>query len=380
MGGSRQAPVLSLVLCSRNDDYMGNARWRLETTLNYIGAEVARLAVPDAVEIVIADWGSAQPLRGALALDPVAARIVSFVTVPPDVAKRLQQDSPFPEVIAINVAARRARGEFIGRIDQDTLVGARFLKQFLAWSETGVPFRAPLEGALLFANRRSIPYRFTAASPPFADVRRLVGWFGRRLRIETAPVFYRSDVGIWLMHRDLWDEAGGYDERMIYMNDMEIDMAARLMTRYPMIDLGKLVDYDFYHLDHYHPRGPRSSATHRRVNADRRRDDRGPRPSGAGWGLAAEPFEIAPVTWCSAVLARSRRRVISAPVFLARAVWLGLRVKADRAVYHGLPAFRQRWTRRAVAAWHVMTGQPVTAWPGRLKKLWVERPSAKAGS
>jgi hypothetical protein len=380
MTGSRQAPTLSLVLCSRNDEYMGNSRWRLETTLNYLGAQVARLRPQDAVEIVVADWGSEPPLREALALDPVAARIVSFVTVPPDVARREQQDSPFAEVIAINVAARRARGEFVGRIDQDTLVGRRFLTQFLEWVETGVPFRAPLEGALLFANRRSIPYQFTVKSPSFADVRRLVGWFGRRLRIETAPVFYRSDVGIWLMHRDLWDEAGGYDERMIYMNDMEIDMAARLMKKYPMIDLGKLVDYDFYHLDHYHPRGSRSSSTHRRVNAECPRDERGVRPSGAQWGLAAETFEIAPVTWCASAVKGSWATAIGAPAFLARAAWLGLRVKADGAVYQDLPAFRVRWTRRAVAAWQVLTGQPMTEWPGRLRKLWADRPSAKAGS
>jgi hypothetical protein len=377
----RQAPVLSLVLCSRNDEYMGNSRWRLETTLNYIGAEVARLKCQEAVEIVVADWGSEPPLRGELALDPVAARIVSFVTVPPDVARRAQQDSPFAEVIAINVAARRARGEYIGRIDQDTLVGRRFLRQFLAWVETGGPaVRAPLEAALWFSCRRSIPYRFAVRCPSFRAVARLVNWFGRWLQIETAPTFYHSGVGIWLMHRDLWDASGGYDERMIYMNDMEIDMAARLMTKYPMIDLGKLVDYDFYHLDHYHPRGPRSSATHRRVNAERPREDLGLRPSGAQWGLAAEALETGPVAWCKSTVTASRLSAFSAPAFLARAAWLGLRVTVDRAVYQGLAAFRQRWTRRAVLAWQAVTGQPLTEWPGRLRKLWVDRPSAKAGS
>jgi hypothetical protein len=380
MTDSRQAPALSLILCSRNDEYMGNSRWRLETTLNYIGAQVARLRCQAAVEIVVADWGSEPPLRDALALDPVAARIVSFVTVPPDVARRAQQDSPFAEVIALNVAARRARGEYIGRIDQDTLVGRRFLKQFLAWVETGVPFRAPLEGALLFANRRSIPYRFAVKSPSFAEVTRLIGWFGRRLRVETAPVFYRSDVGIWLMHRDLWHEAGGYDERMIYMNDMEIDMSARLMTKYPMIDLGQLVGYDFYHLDHYHPRGPRSSSSHRRVNAQRPREDRGLRPSGEHWGLAAETFDVGPVTWCKSTVRPSRLTAFGVPAFLARAAWLGLAVQVDRTVYHDLPAFRRRWTRRAVLAWDAVTGKPLTQWPGRLRKLWVDRPSAKAGS
>ena len=26
--------IISLILCSRNDSYMGNSRWRLETSIN----------------------------------------------------------------------------------------------------------------------------------------------------------------------------------------------------------------------------------------------------------------------------------------------------------------------------------------------------------
>jgi hypothetical protein len=378
---SSAAPTLSLILCSRNDAYMGNARWRLETTLNFIAAEVAALGAEASVEVVVADWGSDQPLSEAVALDPIAARITSFLTIPPDVARAAQRDSPFAEVIALNAAARRARGAFIGRIDQDTLVGRRFLKTFLAWASTDAsPVRAPLEGALWFANRRSIPYQFAVRSPEFVDVSRLVRRFGHRLRVETAPVFYRSDVGIWLLHRDLWEEAGGYDERMIYMNDMEIDMATRLMTRYPMVDLGPLVAYDFYHLDHYHPGVPRKSSTHRPVNAGRPREDAGMRPSGANWGLATQPFEMATASWCRAVIAPPRSAVVELAAFGPKAAWLGAIVTVDRLRYAAWPAFRDKWTRRARIAGQAVTGQPLTQWPGVLRKLWGDRPSAKAGS
>ena len=30
-----KTPALSLILCSRNDQYMGNSRWRLQTSLNH---------------------------------------------------------------------------------------------------------------------------------------------------------------------------------------------------------------------------------------------------------------------------------------------------------------------------------------------------------
>jgi hypothetical protein len=372
-------PVLSLILCSRNDAYLGNSRWRLETALNYAGAQVAALGRPGAVEVIVADWGSDVPLRDVVAVDPAAARIVSFVTVPPEVARARQGDSPFAEVLALNAAARRARGTFIGRIDQDTLVGGRFLRQFLAWVETGSPIEAPLDAALWFANRRSIPYRFAVRCPSFPAVARYVAWFGRWLRIESARTFYRSDVGIWLLHRDLWDASGGYDERMIYMNDMEIDMATRLMSRYPMIDLGRLVGHDFYHLDHYHPRESRSSSTHRTVNAQRPPEPRGLRPSGADWGLPDCAFEVA-----TAVPPRptspSRAALVGVPIELAVAAWTGARTTVDRAVYRFIPTSRHRWARRARTAWQAVWGLPVTRWPAVLRRLWAERPSAKAES
>src|SRR6187551_2708322 len=118
MGSS---PALTLILCSRNDQYLGNSRWRLETALNYAGDRVASLGRPDVVEIIVSDWGSDLPLRDVVALTPAAARITSFLTIPPALARELQQDSPFAEVLALNAAARRARGRSVGRIDQDTL-------------------------------------------------------------------------------------------------------------------------------------------------------------------------------------------------------------------------------------------------------------------
>ena len=371
-------PALSLILCSRNDEYMGNSRWRLETALNYVGERVAALGRAEDVEVLVADWGSDVPLREVVALGPAAADIVSFVTIPQGLARQLQRDSPFPEVLALNAAARRARGQYIGRIDQDTLVGERFLRWFFDAVEGGRPVGDPevtLETALLFANRRSIPYRFAATCPRPSVVERFLIWFGHRLRIETGRVFYRIDVGIWLLHRDLWRECGGYDERMVYMNDMEIDMATRLMSKYPMIDLGKLVEYDFYHLDHYHPRGSRSSGTHRKVNAQSPELPLGFQPSGDGWGLAAYSLEVASQTreQHKTIDSAFRRTVLDVPIFVVVVLYTWMRLALDRLVYPVYPM----WGRRTAIAWATVRGESLARWPGLLWRLWIDRPSGR---
>ena len=366
MSSTAASPVLSLILCSRNDSYMGNSRWRLETTLNYTADRVRALGLERDVEVIVCDWGSETPLADVVALGPAAADIVSFLHVPPSTARQLQQDSPFPEVMALNAAARRARGQYIGRIDQDTLTGTRFLRWMRDAAARG-------QKTLFFANRRSIPYRFAVLCPSLEVVDRFVAWFGDRLRIETGRVFYHLDVGIWLAHRDLWQECGGYDERMIYMNDMDIDMVNRLMSTYPLVDLGTLVGYDFYHLDHYHPRGSRSSSTHRRVNSQRPVPALGCRPSGDGWGLAYCSLELAHQT-------PGRRPHIAATtparafaVCAGLSLYAAVRTAIDWVIYPFVPV----WKRRASLAWAAVHGEPVVRWPSLLRKLWLERPSAR---
>ena len=295
------APRLTLVLCSRNDDYMGNSRWRLQMALNWLGERVHAIGRASEVEVIVTDWGSDTPLREVLQLTERAARLVSFLEVPSVIARREQRDSPFPEVLALNAAARRARGDYIGRIDQDMLVGEGFLRFFFDAREGRVDLDIPLDRGVFFANRRGIPYRFVQQQPSAAHLDRFVARFGRTLQVfDDSPwypgIFWASFVGIVLLHRSLWHEAGGYDESLIYMNHMEIELVARLRQRLPVVDLGALVDHDFYHLDHYPP-GSWWAGDHRRVNELPDIDSAAVRPlhpNGTDWGLRHLRLETAP--------------------------------------------------------------------------------------
>ena len=95
--GHPRKPTISLVLCSRGDEYQGNSLWRLQTALNYLGKTVYELGRQEDVEVIVADWGSETPLRNLLKLTTEAAKLVSFMLIPPEIARREQMDSPFPE-------------------------------------------------------------------------------------------------------------------------------------------------------------------------------------------------------------------------------------------------------------------------------------------
>jgi hypothetical protein len=399
---SERKPILSLILCSRSDEYQGNSRWRLETALNYVGQSVAQLGREDDVEVIVVDWGSQNPLCDILKLTQEAAKIVSFMYVPPEIAKAEQKDSPFPEVLALNAAARRAKGEYIGRIDQDTLVGKQFLETIF-WMYEKPRLLVPLEKALFLSNRRRITVRFTSRSPSLWTVDRFVRWFKRFLPLmDPLPphLFYQSYVGIWLLHRDLWYECGGYDERFIYMDWQEVDMILRLTPKYTLINLGELTDHDLYHLDHakhrpwsfgrYRKTVPTlqnwSVSRNRRTNPVRNLENRPDvfYPNDEDWGLMEYRFELLPPRPAQPGREAGSRDLppIRWLVFLLSIFITGAQTAADRLIVSLMSArtvlstisssFHSVWGHRLRTAWETVRTKPLTRWPRLLINRWSE--------
>lgn len=377
--------VLSLILCSRNDQYMGNSIWRLQTTLNYVAEMVHELKREAEVEVLVSDWGSDIPLQQVIELSPAAARIVSFLHVPPRIAHDLQKDSPFPEVLALNAAARRASGEYIGRIDQDTLVGKRFLDYFFALYEGREKLEVPINSALLFSNRRNIPYRFAVRCPSLNQVDAYVKWFGKSLKVWKEnqfyeEVFWASYVGIWLLHRDLWQACGGYDERLIYYNWMEVDMILRLMQNNKITDLGRLTAYDFYHLEHYDPRTSLQARIHAKKNPDFTPGTRIRQlnPNGAEWGMITYPLEIKP--WSSFRAGAEPMDIeaehLKLPAFFFLILTTWTETVFDNLILY-LQDFWSVWKTRRLVAREAIQGEPFIKWPRLLVMLWMQRKSAK---
>ncbi len=282
-------PSLSLIMSSRNDNYEGSSVWRLQTALNYLARHVEELKLESVVEVIVTDWGSQVPLRQVLALSPVAARVTRILEVPPELAAFLQKDSPFPEVLANNAAIRRARGAYIGRIDQDTLIGREFFEHFCR--AFAVPSDGdPNESAVIFAGRRSIPIEVARRCPPLEKLVQYIDRFGRYLPTEGKgrKPWFDAPVGIFLLNRRLWWEARGYNEQLLYWGFMEAELAQRLGASYPIVDLGREGRCGFYHLSHS---TLRFLITHRRKNSRLVGELGEPQDD---WGLAAQELELCP--------------------------------------------------------------------------------------
>ena len=366
---------------------MGNSCWRLQTVLNYVAQSVQEMSREGDVEVLVTDWGSEIPLNTVLQLSPAAKKLVSFLIVPPAIAQEHQGDSLFSEVIGYNAAALRMNGLYVGRVDQDTLVGKRFIKTFFDLYEGKRQMDVPLETALMLSNRHQIPYRFASRCPSFWEVDCFIHWFGRFLGGEMYHLppnqFIRSMVGIWLVHRDVWYACGGYDERMKYYYWMEVDMILRLMQEaYTVVDLGKVVDYDFYHLEHKSPLPHRNAYENRKSNP--KIDLENPpvlqfHPNGLDWGLAQYSLEIVKCSLPNFEIetASFASRWFKWPAFAILILSSGFLIVFDR-LWIPVSGYMSHWKHRITAVWKLIHGNPLTTWPGLLLDLWHKRRSHRA--
>jgi hypothetical protein len=277
---------------------MGDPMWRLATSINYVSEHIFELKRWDQIEIVVCDWGSETPISQVIALTEKAASITKFVHVYPQLAQELQKDSPFGEVYALNVAARRSEGLYIGRIDQDTLVTIDFLKRFFDTFDKKSNPGFDMKNSYMFAARKQLPYAFVEQKPSIEQLDQCIKKYSKWIVSEELRFcHWASPVGILMMHRDIWDDIGGYDERLIYYWFMDVDLATRLIRKYPIVNIGKAFGYNFFHLEHI-PNGFRFRHSHRKLNPAWSKSFDKPvlNPNGPDWGLNTHNLETTSVS------------------------------------------------------------------------------------
>jgi radical SAM superfamily enzyme YgiQ (UPF0313 family)/glycosyltransferase involved in cell wall biosynthesis/predicted O-methyltransferase YrrM len=283
---AKPAPVLSLLCQGRNDSYMGNFTWRLSTVLNKLAENIVMLGFEEQVEILVADWGSEEPLYTALELMEPARRLVKFLLVPPAVAAVYDRDAGFSVPHAINAIARRARGKYVMFSDSDVFLPMETMAKLMYYLKAGYFHSFDLRNSFFWASKYHIPNDFIADSPYREHVEEHIAGNWSEYVHETVNTLDFQGSGVCLlMSRAMWFESTGWDEKLIYMGWNDIDFTRRLMFKYRWDDLENH-GMTFFHLEHYKDRfNPNYAAENKkRLNPYAEPTTISPNPS--NWGLA----------------------------------------------------------------------------------------------
>jgi len=279
----------SFIAVSRNDNYGGDAKKRLENTINLLGDLIIESGHCEIFEIIIVDWGSFLPnLHKVLNINKKIKKLIKFIIVPFGIVNYYNRESCFSEVHAMNCGFRRMSGDFFIRIDQDTIVGERFIKYLIESDE--IP-------SVAFSGRRDFD----------KDQDRSINYYKNIIKSEKSlevPIihyenaynnlkkgnfscFYGGAVGCLMVKRKAFEKVSGFNEELVFLNQMDVDLFNRLSVHYNIYNLGLKVDFDFYH--QYHDRSDNLS---RAPNSIAYRREVLPNNNPIDWGLNSEDLEV----------------------------------------------------------------------------------------
>lgn len=254
--GETTPKLLSVVVTGRNDDYMGNFKYRITTCLNYLARGLKDLGHLGDVEILVTDWNSEVPLAKVLPLSPEARRISHFVYVPPNVARTLQNPGEvFYPTCAMNTSLRRAEGEFLMMFDADSLIPCHSLRALLELLEGELTIPLRLKDTFFFCSRHLLPWEIVQRGLSLEDWDRYFLLNAGQLPSDPGL----SGLGIagaaQMMHRDIWHACRGYNEQLRIQGWLDAELTLRVTQRYPWIDLSSL-GISLFHMEHW-PRNRR---------------------------------------------------------------------------------------------------------------------------
>lgn len=279
--------LLSIIIVGRNDDYLGNYVYRLQTCLNFLAQNLKTLGRLDDVEVVLVDWNSQgdETLADVVRVSPEAAGLVRFVIVPPAVAHSRNPMVSFFTTCAVNVGVRRAKGEFVMLADSDSMITLPSLQSLLQVLDGDLPTPWPRNEVIFPIPRHQIPGGIGARMPSVDQwTKILMRIFGSRRKESPGADCLGGYSAAQLMHRDIWFEVGGYNEKLDRAwgwSDNELML--RVSQKYNWMDLG-YYGVAAFHIEHHaasvtaHSRNPDS------INLMQLTYDLHPSPD--TWGLA----------------------------------------------------------------------------------------------
>lgn len=238
---AKQRKLLSIVVVGRNDNYMGNFKYRLSTCLNYLARNLKNIGRLDDVEVVVTDWNSEVSLAKGLPLLPEAAKICRFVCVPPEVAKSfVKPGRVFCFSCATNVALRRAKGDFVMFLTGDSLLPSYSLKSLLDLLDGNQSLPFKLDRCLFLFTRHLIPTDVVMSEPSLAEWDRYLWLNSGQLPRQIEHSGWGTHCAAQMMHRELWHACRGYDEKIRDWGWSDAELTLRITQENNWLELSSI--------------------------------------------------------------------------------------------------------------------------------------------
>jgi len=245
-----QSKLLSVVITGRNDDYMGNFKYRITTCLNYLARNVKVLGRLDDIEVLVTDWGSDIPLAKVLPLLPEAGRICRFIYVNPTIARTVRPDGDFCPSWAINASLRRGKGRFLMLFDADSLFPQYSLQALLDLLDGKLTVPFDLDRMLFFFCRYDVPWEVVQSEPTLEEWDRYLFLNAGSLpRAKEWPGLGVAGSG-QMMHRTIWDGCRGYNQQLVGQAWIDAEYTLRVTQCYPWMDLSSM-GVSLFHMMHW---------------------------------------------------------------------------------------------------------------------------------
>ncbi|MBV5322400.1 MAG: hypothetical protein JZU60_01035 [Ilumatobacteraceae bacterium] len=230
--------LLSIILCGRNDNYLGDFKYRIRTSINYASLNCLRADIKEITEIVVIDWNSKTPLRNDLELSSDANDICKFIEVPAAIADKYHYGGGlFNTEVAVNVGLRRCCGTYAMVMPADILLTETALRNIIQVLSGQTLTCFDTKRSALYLDRKHIPWQIVEKQPDILEWDRYIQLCSRNLFHDRYYIGLNGGYGGLMLHRDIWAECQGFIEDSSGWGGSDTEWGLRVNQKYPGISL-----------------------------------------------------------------------------------------------------------------------------------------------
>ncbi len=238
MQNNKPKYLISFVLCGRNDNFLGDFKYRITTTINCLCRNINKIGRLKDIEVIIVDWNSEIPLAQEIYIDKEISEVCKFIYVPPEIASKFNPDNgTFTHSAAMNVGISRAEGEFVLWMSGETLFSEPSLYNLFLLLDKKNNSTFDLYKTAMYISRKDIPWQIIEKKLCLSELERYLQLHGKSLPVQIGFPSIHAGVGATLMNKSIWEKAQGFNENFKTWGGNDVNLGLRINQSYPSFDL-----------------------------------------------------------------------------------------------------------------------------------------------